>query len=270
MLSKLIWLSLLIALLYSVRSAVKCQKIDSSNGDDLLRKLHSRMRENKLDAPTDNGLVCLNATLLGRIEKTLARCRTSKDEKTDISPDRTLQILDNEPQFFKGKVQKDDEDQKDDKKDNKDKKENDSVIAKLDDFGVWPIQKKEIKKITCKGDHCDKIEFKEPEEGNVAYTFSLVNPLPDTLIASYNLVCRNITDNDKRKCIIELEVTEKEESKEGSKEEKRDQPDKGSKKNLPFIFGFLGAEILIVLALTIVFGLNGKGPLKQFLRPDRS
>ena len=147
------------------------------------------------------------------------------------------------------------------------KTDENSVIAFLDDYKVLPIQSEEIKNITCKGDHCDKVELKEPSKGNLAFTFSLAEPLPDTLIGTYNLVCRNIKDNDKRKCGIELEITEKEKKEEGGEEggEKED-----SKKHLPFIFGFLGGEILLVLVLLIAFGLNGKGPMKQFLRPDRS
>lgn len=157
------------------------------------------------------------------------------------------------------------------KEDDGNKKENDSAIAYLGDYKVLPIQTKEVKTITCKGEHCNQVELKEPDERNLAYIFELAKPLPDTLNGTYNLVCRNIEDNNKRKCTIEFEVQEKnpEKKPEGTGEEEK-KKESDSKKHLPFIFGFLGAELLVVLVLSIVFGLNGKGPLKTFLKPDRS
>lgn len=250
MMSKLIWLSFFIASLYSTRSLVKCEEIDlNSSRENLIKRnalkdskhvfkpyFHNDLKIGELaDELEDTPYINVNSE--NQDEKSKTESPTTPKEGNDGAP----------------------------------KDENDFPIAFLDDIRVWRIQKKEIRNITCKGDPCNKIDFKEPFEGNTAYTFSLVNPLADSLTANYNLVCRNIEDNDKRKCIIEMEVSEKKEEKEeGTEEKKNSGDDKSSTKHLPFIFGFLGAELLIVLVLGIVFGLNGKGPLKKFLRPDRS
>lgn len=243
MVPKLVCLSLLIASLYSARSLVKCEEVRR----DSIRVLNSVHPFNDEQLPSltrpDKGARTGNGWTYVRSNYLIGANRRMGDKNETLDPSNVTLVKEKEGEG--------------------NKKDDGSAIAYLDEYRVLPIQTKEVKNITCRGDHCENVEFKKPEKGNFAYTFGLVKPLPDTLIATYNLVCRNIEDNDKRKCNIELELHEK-----AKKEEKGERENKN--KHLPFIFGFLGAELLVVLILLVVFGLNGRGPLKKFLKPDRS
>lgn len=145
-----------------------------------------------------------------------------------------------------------------------------SAIAFLDDIEILPLDKRELHSFKCYGSPCSKIEIDQTKEGNGAYTFSTKNPIPDNLNVNYTLICEHIDKDQKRECYIRLDLADKTDRKETNGTETNKQDNSNNSKHLPFIFTFLGVELLIIFGLTIAFGLSGRGPLKSFLKPDRT
>ena len=155
------------------------------------------------------------------------------------------------------------------KEDNPVEKKN--AIVYLDDIAISPIQKKEISRIKCIGDLCDSFKSARNEKDD-AFNFQ-PEKLSDKLDANYKIICENIENQSERDCYIQVELNKKDKSgdkKSGEDDLNKKTKDKEQTNHWPFIFTFLGVQTLIALVLFIVFGLNGRGPLKTFLKPDRS